>query len=350
MKRSAADHRAVSDLTARLISIATGVLRQEQADVRGAGGRRYTNVQRYQLGCRSGGAESDGSDRHAGVLYIYNGDRTSVWVDARTPAEFESGSVPGAVNVQKGEATAANDDGRLPFQTKARASSSSAARRSRRKSSPPRSPRRVLEQQLLRWNVHDLLLAGLINHRPIVVSRNAALAAGAACTATIQAAAVDNGSYDPDQGDSLALAVAPAGPFGLGQHLVALTGTDRHGASASASAFVTVADQTAPAIGEVTVRKQLQQVRQHRVLLVTLEYAALDNCGAVTTELTVTGGAHRRWQILDAHRVLFWDEGRGSDDDDRAGDRRDSNAIVATDAAGNQTVRSVGVHGRRNDR
>jgi hypothetical protein len=90
-------------------------------------------------------------------------------------------------------------------------------------------------------------------------------------------------------------------------------------------------------------------VRQHRVLLVTLEYTALDNCGAVTTELTVTGGPHRRWQILDAHRVLFWDEG-GSDGEDRAGEGRDSIAIVATDAAGNQTVRSVGVHGRRNDR
>jgi rhodanese-related sulfurtransferase len=53
-----------------------------------------------------------------GADYIFRGDHTAVWVDARTPAEFTAGSVPGAVNIQKGEATAANDDGRLPLQDK----------------------------------------------------------------------------------------------------------------------------------------------------------------------------------------------------------------------------------------
>jgi rhodanese-related sulfurtransferase len=53
-----------------------------------------------------------------GLLYILTRDRTSVFVDARTPAEFAAGTIPGAVNVQKGEALAANDDGRLPFRDK----------------------------------------------------------------------------------------------------------------------------------------------------------------------------------------------------------------------------------------
>jgi rhodanese-related sulfurtransferase len=39
-------------------------------------------------------------------------------VDARAPAEFASGTVPGAVNIQAGEAIIANDDGRLPFRDK----------------------------------------------------------------------------------------------------------------------------------------------------------------------------------------------------------------------------------------
>ena len=53
-----------------------------------------------------------------GFDYIYRGDRTAVFVDARTPAEYARGTVSGAVNIQKGEATAANDDGRLPLTDK----------------------------------------------------------------------------------------------------------------------------------------------------------------------------------------------------------------------------------------
>jgi len=76
----------------------------------------YTNVRRYQLGMPVWRALSQTVQTDMpGVDYIYRGDRTAVFVDARTPAEFGTGTVPGAVNVQQGEATAANDDGRLPF-------------------------------------------------------------------------------------------------------------------------------------------------------------------------------------------------------------------------------------------
>jgi len=79
----------------------------------------YTHVRRYQLGMSVWRALSHTVQTDlAGFDYIYKGDHTAVFVDARTPAEYASGTVTGAVNVQKGEAAAANDDGRLPLTDK----------------------------------------------------------------------------------------------------------------------------------------------------------------------------------------------------------------------------------------
>lgn len=79
----------------------------------------YTNVRRYQLGLPVWRALSQTVQTDMpGLAYIYAGDKTSVFVDARSPAEFSTATIPGAVSVQAGEATAANDDGRLPFQDK----------------------------------------------------------------------------------------------------------------------------------------------------------------------------------------------------------------------------------------
>jgi len=50
-----------------------------------------------------------------GFAYIFNRDDTAVFVDARTPQDFLADTVACAVNTQPGEATAANDDGRLPL-------------------------------------------------------------------------------------------------------------------------------------------------------------------------------------------------------------------------------------------
>ena len=76
----------------------------------------YTRVRRYQLGISVWRALSHTVQTDLpGFDYIYTGDRTAVFVDARTPAEYARGTVSGAVNIQKGEAAAANDDGRLPL-------------------------------------------------------------------------------------------------------------------------------------------------------------------------------------------------------------------------------------------
>jgi rhodanese-related sulfurtransferase len=77
----------------------------------------YTNVRRYQLGAPTWRAlvgvmqiEMDG------VRYVRDGDRTAVWIDARSHEEYQAGSLPGARNIPAAEVVAAKDDGRLPIE------------------------------------------------------------------------------------------------------------------------------------------------------------------------------------------------------------------------------------------
>jgi CSLREA domain-containing protein len=87
------------------------------------------------------------------------------------------------------------------------------------------------------------------NHPPVAQCKNIQVSAGANCQASITAADVDNGSFDPDKGDSIATrALDNYGPFGLGPHTVTLTVTDTHGASSSCTATVTVVDTTPPTV------------------------------------------------------------------------------------------------------
>jgi rhodanese-related sulfurtransferase len=79
----------------------------------------YTNVKRYQLGLPIWRALGNTVQTDlAGARYIMSGDKTAVWVDARSAADFARGSLPHAVNIRLGEAEAANDDGRLPKKDK----------------------------------------------------------------------------------------------------------------------------------------------------------------------------------------------------------------------------------------
>ena len=74
-----------------------------------------TNITRYQLGMPVWRALGNTVQTDlAGFLYILRRDHTAVFVDARTPLEFASRTMRCAVNIQAGEAPAANDDGRLP--------------------------------------------------------------------------------------------------------------------------------------------------------------------------------------------------------------------------------------------
>jgi rhodanese-related sulfurtransferase len=79
----------------------------------------YSGVRRYQLGLPVWRALGNTVQTDlAGIRYVITGDKTAVWVDARSADVFAKGSLPKAVNIKKGEAEAANDDGRLPKKDK----------------------------------------------------------------------------------------------------------------------------------------------------------------------------------------------------------------------------------------
>lgn len=77
----------------------------------------FTNVRRYQLGVPTWRALVGVTEVELeGVLYVYQGDRTAVFLDARSPEEFKTGSIRGVRNLPLAEVKAAKDDGRLPME------------------------------------------------------------------------------------------------------------------------------------------------------------------------------------------------------------------------------------------
>ncbi|HSE98682.1 MAG TPA: PxKF domain-containing protein [Blastocatellia bacterium] len=86
------------------------------------------------------------------------------------------------------------------------------------------------------------------NSAPVASCQNVTVSAGSNCTAFISAAQINNGSSDPDEGDSITLSLDNQGPFSTGQHTVTLTVTDSHGVSSSCTATVTVEDDTHPTL------------------------------------------------------------------------------------------------------
>jgi rhodanese-related sulfurtransferase len=76
----------------------------------------YTNVRRYQLGIPTWRALVGVTEIElAGVLYVLEKDKTAVFLDARGPEEFKTGSIPAARNVTVADVKKAKDDGRLPM-------------------------------------------------------------------------------------------------------------------------------------------------------------------------------------------------------------------------------------------
>ena len=83
------------------------------------------------------------------------------------------------------------------------------------------------------------------NHAPVARCQNATASANNSCLAN---ASVDNGSFDPDAGDTITRSQNPAAPFPRGTTNVTLTVTDNHGATSSCIATVNVVDTTPPTL------------------------------------------------------------------------------------------------------
>src|SRR5262249_6716061 len=100
-------------------------------------------------------------------------------------------------------------------------------------------------------------------------------------------ASIDNGSSDPD-GDVLTLVQAPPSPYPLGTTAVRLTATDPSGAFSQANGSVTVVDQTAPAITGLAADRIKLLPKLKKMVAYKVSYDTGDNCGVVTSSLSVT--------------------------------------------------------------
>jgi len=115
----------------------------------------------------------------------------------------------------------------------------------------------------------------ITNKPPVAVCKDVTVATQSGlCTAD---ASIDDGSFDPD-GDPFTLVQSPAGPYPLGNTSVTLTVTDPSGASSSCSATVTVVDQEAPVIGEVSASPNILWPPNHKMVAVAVIANGTDNC------------------------------------------------------------------------
>jgi len=88
------------------------------------------------------------------------------------------------------------------------------------------------------------------NQPPVAICSSVTVQAGPAGTA---AASIDNGSFDPDSGDTITLSQSPPGPYPIGTTSVTLTVTDNYGNSSQCSATVTVNPPQLTALGPAQV-------------------------------------------------------------------------------------------------
>jgi uncharacterized repeat protein (TIGR03803 family) len=190
-----------------------------------------------------------------------------------------------------------------------------------------------------------ILFKLILNRPPVARCHDVTVSAGPNCDAD---ASVDNGSFDPDNGDTITLRQEPPSPYLLGVTPVTLTVTDNHGASNSCTATVTVMDTTPPTISDVVVTPNVLWPPNHKMVGVTVSYDATDNCGGVTNVLVVTSneatngpsnGSGPDWVIEDNHHVQLRAERSGS-----GSGRVYTVAVISVDNAGNASTKSSTVN------
>jgi hypothetical protein len=121
----------------------------------------------------------------------------------------------------------------------------------------------------------------------------------------------------------------------------------------NAAGVAPIAANAPPAITGAAASRSVLLLPLHQMVPVTIDYAASDSCGPITTSLTVTsdepvvaplrdqglaGLTSPDWQVLDAHHVLLRAE-RSIKGDGRVYTIR----IQATDAAGGTATRDLTV-------
>ena len=110
----------------------------------------------------------------------------------------------------------------------------------------------------------------------------------------------------------------------------------------SASASVTVSNPP-PVISNLSVSKPVLFVPNHKMTLVGVNYDVSDNCGAVSTSLSVTSNEPPNefepdWEVVDAHAVRLRAERTGTGEG-----RVYTITVTAVDSAGNSSTETVTV-------
>jgi subtilisin-like proprotein convertase family protein len=136
--------------------------------------------------------------------------------------------------------------------------------------------------------------------------------------------------------------------YPVGTTSIAWTATDAAGADASCVEMVTVADAEPPTVTGLSATPAVLWPPNHQMADVTVAYGARDNCGAVTTTLTVSsnepidgtgdGDTAPDWQVVDDHHVRLRAERSG-----HGSGRIYTIAVTAKDSRGGTTTRTVSV-------
>ncbi|WP_395815972.1 kelch repeat-containing protein [Archangium minus] len=125
-----------------------------------------------------------------------------------------------------------------------------------------------------------------VNRPPVARCRGLTVPADSTCSGC---ASVDDGSYDPDENDTISCVQTPGCPYVRGSQKVTLTCTDKLGLSSSCEATVTVEDMTPPALVCPTETPVLEC--RDGSAVATYTPSATDNCGGVSTRCTPPSGA-----------------------------------------------------------
>ncbi len=125
------------------------------------------------------------------------------------------------------------------------------------------------------------------NHPPVAQCKSVTVSASANCSAS---ASIDNGSYDPDAGDTITLSQSPAGPYPLGNTFVTLTVTDNHGASSQCTALVTVVDNTPPTI-TCPASQTVEATSPTGAVVVFATPVVSDNCSVASVTCAPASGS-----------------------------------------------------------
>jgi hypothetical protein len=177
---------------------------------------------------------------------------------------------------------------------------------------------------------------------PVALCRDLDLEADASCSAAVDAAQVDAGSFDPE-GLPLLLALDPAGPLGLGPNTVDLTAEDPGGQRSSCQATVSVWDTEPPSILEVAAVPGVLWPPNHKMVTVQVSANVADSCSASACSIKSVVSSEPDpgdpdWQIVDQDTVLLRAERLGS-----GPGRTYTVSTSCQDAAGNANIGTVTV-------